>query len=122
MTRFQKEINGLLGDFWMTNAIKEANKAKEDFEERAYVDDGVVRWLSNDSVPFDDMLEKMEYMGCKFDRTKSNAARDAEDAKAIEEYRSNQKAATSELLEEMRAVLGKEIVVVDVLSGQMIQL
>jgi len=122
MTRFQRELSGELGQYWITNAINEAKEAKKYFEENAYVEDGVVRWTSNNSVPHDDMLEKMEYIGCKFDRAKSNAVRIEEDAKFIEEYRKNQKPLSQQEIAEMRAEFGVGTVVVDVLSGRVIKI
>ena len=48
MTRFEREINGSLGDFWKKNAEEEVKKAVAQADEKATVDeDGAVRWKSN---------------------------------------------------------------------------
>lgn len=122
MTRFQMEVSGQLGEFWIRNARKEAEAAAEDFRSKAYVEDGVVRWKSNDRVPFDDMLEKMEYMGCQFDRIKSNEVRRIETAASFKKLRSQNRSYSEEELDEMRAAFGPGTTVVNVLTGQKIRL
>ena len=47
MTRFEREINGSLGDFWKRNAEEEVKKAVAQADEKATVDeDGAIRWKS----------------------------------------------------------------------------
>jgi len=123
MTRFQKEISGQLGEFWKKNAEKEAAQAKEMFERKAYVTaNGVVRWNSNNKVPFDDMLEKMEYAGCTFDRDESNMTREVEVQLELEEMRRKPAVHSQEEIEEMKEAFGTGSVVVNVLTGERIKL
>lgn len=122
MSRFQREISGNLGEYWFRSAKRAAENARHYFETRAYVEDGIVRWKSNGKIPHDDMLEKMEYMGCEFDRNKSNEVRQQEVAKELMEYRKQQRGYTSEELSEMRAAFGTGETVVDVITGTKITL
>lgn len=122
MTRFQKEISGQLGSYWLRSAQEDAYDARDKFYEDAYVEDGVVRWKSNDRIPHDDMLEKMEYMGCEFDRIKSNDVRDQEVAAELAELRKQKHIHTEEELNEMRAAFGPGATVVNVLTGEKIKL
>jgi len=88
----------------------------------AYVDDkGVVRWLSNDRVPFDDMLDKFASEGMKFDKAASSAARSAEAVTSIEQYRKARtgKPMSQEQAAEMASVFGDDDVM-DVLTGETI--
>ena len=62
MTRFEREINGSLGDFWKKNAEEEVKKAVAQADEKATVDeDGAVRCKSNGRCLMDDFCEKLEY-------------------------------------------------------------
>lgn len=123
MTRFEKEISGALGEFWMKNAKKEVDKAVEKASTDATVDEnGVIRWNSNGRCIPDDFCEKLEYAGFKFSREATREARDEETRKFIEEYRKNQSEPTEDELAEMRATFGPGAVVVDVISGREIQL
>lgn len=122
MTRFQMELSGKFGEFWIRNAQKEAEAAAEAFRNQAYVVDGVVRWKSNDRIPHDDMLEKMEYIGCEFDRIKSNEVRDQEVAVELAELRKQKYTPSEEELNEMRAAFGAGATVVNVLTGEKIYL
>lgn len=99
--------------------------AREDFE-RARVENGVVRWNSNDNVPFDDMLFDFVCIGAidEATRERSNEARKADTAAFCAEYRkaqANRKPSAEELFE-MRAAFGEGAEVVDVISGRRIQL
>lgn len=122
MTRFQREITGQLGAFWIRSAQEEACAAREKFYKDAYVEDNVVRWKSNGRIPHDDMLEKMEYMGCEFDRIKSNEVRDQEDAAALAKLRNQKSRHSAEELHEMRAAFGTGATVVNILTGEKIHL
>ena len=122
MTRFQMEVSGQLGEFWIRNAYKEAEAAVEALRSKAYVEDGVVRWKSNGRIPHDDMLEKMEFGGCEFDRIKSNDVRDQEDEVQLAELRKQKHSHSEEELNEMRAAFGAGATVVNVLTGEKIKL
>lgn len=123
MTRFQKEIAGLLGAFWQQNAEKEVAAAVESAAKDANVDEnGAISWKSNGSYLMDDFCEKLEFAGFPFSREATKAAREAQVAEELAEYRKNYKGPTEAELEEMRSTFGEGATVVDVLAGAEIHL
>lgn len=80
----------------------------------------VVRWNSNDRIPFADMLQEFKDAGWIDAQVQSNslAQRKIEDRAAIEAYRKNFKGYSEEDLLEMRAEFGAGAKVVNVLTGQ----
>lgn len=84
------------------------------------IEDGVLRWNSNDRVPFDDAIRLAISLGMPVDRIKSAAVRDAENAKFIAEYKAAQAGikASAEELAEMRANFEPGTVLVNVLTGR----
>ena len=102
----------------------DAEAAQKDFG-RAHMDGDVVRWNSNDRVPFDDMLFDFVTIGAISEdaRAYSNTVREAETGAFIEEYRRKQPAKPSEeQLHEMRANHEPGAVIVDIISGRKTQL
>jgi len=97
-------------------------KRKEDF----YVDETnstsgpVVRWNSNDRIPFGDMLSEFATAGWISMQTVENslAQRRIEDRRAIEAYRKNYRGPSQEEQFEMRAAFGSGARVVNVLTGR----
>ncbi len=119
MTRFEREINGSLGDFWKRNAQEEVEKAVAQADEKATVEaDGAIRWNSNGRYLMDDFCEKLEYAGYPFDREATARKRDAQNEEFLAEYRRNNKGLFGEALAEARAAFGEGTVVVDVLTGK----
>lgn len=95
MTRFQQEITGLLGAYWQQNAEKELKAAVESAARDATVDEnGAISWKSNGSYLMDDFCEKLEFAGFPFSREATRAARDAQVAEELAEYRRNYKGPT----------------------------
>lgn len=99
--------------------------AREDFA-RARIENGVVRWNSNDNVPFDDMLFDFVTIGVidEATRQRSNEARSADTAAFCAEYRkamANHVPSDEEMFE-MRAAFGEGETVVNVITGQRIRL
>lgn len=96
-------------------------KRKEDF----YVDETnsatgpVVRWNSNDRIPFGDMLAEFAHAGWISVQTVENslAQRRIEDRRAIEAYRKNYRGPSQEERFEARAAFGSGARVVNVLTG-----
>lgn len=91
--------------------------------ERAQVDaQGVVRWLSNGSVPFPDMLFDFRTIGLIDEATESRsvAVRVAEEAAFLASYRKAQEGRqeSPEELYELRAAFGPGAEVVNVLTGK----
>ena len=96
-------------------------KRKEDF----YVDETnsdtgpVVRWNSNDRIPFGDMLAEFARAGWISVQTVENslAQRKIEDRISLEAYRRNYKGPSEEELFEMRAAFGAGARVVNAITG-----
>lgn len=119
MTRFEREINGSLGDFWKRNAEEEVKKAVAQADEKAKVEeDGAIRWNRNGRYLMDDLCEKLEYAGYPFSREATARKRDAQNEESIAEYRRNDKGISGEALAEARAAFGEGTVVVNVLTGR----
>ena len=120
MTRFEQELNGLLGEFWKKNAEKELNDIRADYVlGKINIVDGVA-YNCVGRVVMSDMAEKIEYAGLPIDREATAEARDREVSKSIEEYRqarSGRKYSEEELFE-MRAAFGEGTEVVDVFTGE----
>jgi hypothetical protein len=79
----------------------------------------VVRWNSNDRIPFEDMLQEFVTAGWIGNQELSNslAQRKIEDRIALEAYARNYKGPSEEELFEMRAAFGPGAKVVNVLTG-----
>ena len=119
MTRFEREINGSLGDFWKRNAQEEVKKAVAQADEKATVEaDGAIKWISNGRYLMDDFCEKLEYAGYPFDREATAKKRDAQNEDSIAKYRRNHKGFSGEALAEARAAFGQGTTVVDILTGE----
>ena len=95
-----------------------------DFDLRATVEDGVVRWNSNGNIPPSDILEFWKFLGKDFDYDKTIKVNEEETKKFFEEYRKNmqRRNPSEEELFEMRAAFGEGAEVVDVISGRRIKL
>ena len=90
-----------------------------------YVDtNDVVRWKSNDRVPFDDMLTNflLADLICQENVLRSMTARKEEDIKSLEEYVANRQkyGYSDEEQYEMQAAFGGEQVV-DIFTGEVVQ-
>lgn len=103
---------------------KEAERIASDFEQSAFVSDGVVRWNSNNHVPPQDILDFWEFLEKPFDIAKSSMTREREDNAFIAEYRRTQanRQPSGEELAEMRAAFGEGGTVVNVITGRKINL
>ena len=123
MTRFQKEISGQLGAYWQQSAEKEVQEAVKHAAEEATVDEnGAISWKSSGNYLPDDYCEKLEYAGFPFSRTATEYAREAQVEKELAEYRKNRRAPSEAELREMRRTFGEGATVVDVITGDRIQL
>ena len=97
-----------------------------DYTSKFYVDNNdVVRWKSNDQVPFDDMLTNflVKDLICSEQVLRSMTARKAEQEAFLEQYVANRKkyGYTEEEKFEMRAAFGNEKVV-NIFTGEVIEL
>ena len=115
MTRFMKELNGDLGAFWKAEAEKELARIKDDLETgRITIDENGVARNCIGRALMDDMLEKLSLVTDKANTSATEAARAAENAEFLEEYRRNRKPHTTEEIAEMRAAFGTGTKVVDI--------
>jgi hypothetical protein len=91
----------------------------EKHSKEIYVTNGVVRWKSNDQVPFDDMLTKLFENGniLKQEVTKSNLIRQKEQTAFLESYRKNYNGPSDEERFEARAAFGSGVELVNVITG-----
>ena len=121
MTRFQKEISGMLGEGWIKSAKKELEKVQAEFNQGKITVDpnGVLRNCIG-RVAVEEVCEKCEYLGIDFDEEETEVAREYETRAAIERYKASQKNCkhSNEKLNEMRANFGKNAVVIDVITGK----
>ncbi len=123
MTRFMKELNGDLGAFWKAEAEKELARIKADLEAgKITIDENGVARNCIGRALMDDMLEKLALVTDKADRSATEAARAAENAEFLEEYRRNQKPHSAEEIAEMRSAFGAGTKVVDIITGETITL
>ena len=120
MTRFQRELSGELGAYWQRQAEAELAKVKADLDSGAITIDeaGVARNCIGRAL-MDDLLEKLVLVTDKAD---SAATRAAEVEADLESYRAARKAPSAEELAEMRAAFGEGAKVLDIITGEEIQL
>ena len=118
MTRFEQELSGALGDYWKRHAEYELAKVKADLDNGEITIDGsgVARNCIG-RVLMDDMLEKLLMVTDKADREATRAARSAEVARELAEYRVSYKGPSAEELAEMRAEFGEGTKMVNILTG-----
>ena len=123
MTRFQQELSGDLGAFWQQHAQSELAKVKADLDGGTITIDGagVARNCIGRAL-MDDLLEMLVLVTNKANSAATRAAREAEVEADLESYRANRKAPSAEDLAEMRAAFGEGTKVVDVITGEEIQL
>lgn len=119
MTRFERELSGALGTYWKNSAEKELEEIRNDLATgKITIDENGVARNCIGRVLMSDMLEKLTYVTDEVDTEATQAARDVEVTKSLEEYRRNAKPATSEELAKMRAAFGEGQTVVNILTGQ----
>ena len=124
MTRFEQELSGSIGAFW-----------KRDAEERiarmqAQADNGEIRtnmnggafWNSNGNYLPADAAEVLSHTDFEFSLEETARARKVQTAMQLEAYRKNYRGPSEEEKAEMRAAFGPGTTVVDVISGDRIQL
>ena len=123
MTRFERELNGSLGEFWKKNAEKELDELRRELENGQITidEDGIARNCIG-RVLMSDLLEKLTYITDKVNAEATQAARDAEVAGELAEYRRARRPTSEEELNEMRNAFGKGTRVVNVLTGETFEL
>ncbi len=124
MTRFEQELSGSLGEFWRKEAEKELAKVKADLESgRITIDEFGIARNCIGRVLMSDMLEKLLLVTDRVNAEATKEAREAEVKKTITEYKEfrSKEGYSEEELKEMKAAFGPGTKVVDILSGQTIQ-
>ena len=123
MTRFQREFSGRLGPFWQKEAEKAIAKVKEDLENgKITIDTNGVARNCIGRVLMDDMMEKLLMVTDRADAAATASARDAEVERELAEYCAAKRPHSAEELAEMRAAFGPGTTVVDVITGEKIEL
>ena len=119
MTRFERELSGELGAYWKSSAEKELARVREDLDAgRITIDEYGVARNCIGRVLMDDMLEKLALVTDKANTSATEAARAAENAAFLEEYRRSRKTPSTEEIAEMRAAFGPGATVVNILTGE----
>lgn len=123
MTRFERELNGSLGAYWKAEAEKELERVKADLDAgKISIDENGIARNCIGRILMADMLEKLAMVTDKVDTAVTTAAREAEVAKELAEYRATKRTHSASELAEMRAAFGPGATVVDILSGEKITL
>lgn len=125
MTRFMQELNGLLGPYWENSAKEELKEIESVIAAGKITFDecGIARNCAG-RVLMSDMIEKVAVVSDKINVEATMKAREDEDHKAVSEYREKMKSyvLTDEDIYEMQSAFGANTTVVDILSGQKINL
>ena len=126
-TRFEQQITGMLGAFWQKEAEESVKASIKKADREAIVEeDGAIKWKLSGNYLMDDFCEKLEYGGYAFSREATRAKREVQNDEAIEQYKKARANMTAEQkaeeMFEMRAAFGEGATVIDVLTGERIQL
>ncbi len=123
MTRFQRELSGSLGVFWQRYAQSELEKVKADLDGGTITIDGagVARNCIGRAL-MDDLLEMLVLVTNKANSAATRAAREAEVKADLESCRAARRPHNAEELAEMWVAFGEGAKVVDVITGEEIQL
>lgn len=123
MTRFQRELNGSLGPFWKKEAEKALAKVRADLENgQITIDENGVARNCIGHVLMADLMEQLLMVTDRADATATAAAREAEAERELAQYRTAKRPHSAEELAEMRAAFGSGTTVVDVITGEKIEL
>ena len=102
--------------------ITEAQRLAQQLRNEATITKGVLRWNSNNQVPFPDCIALAAHIGLPVDVAASNAARDADTDAFLTAYRKRPRRVSSEERAEMRAAFGRGAKVVNVITGRVTRL
>jgi len=123
MTRFERELNGSLGEFWKRNAERELEQLRKELADgKITIDDQGIARNCIGRVLMSDLLEKLAHITDAVSIEATTAAREAEVAAELAEYRKQAHEPSLEERAEMRAAFGPGAKVVDVLTGKAITL
>ena len=123
MTRFMKELSGDLGAYWQDHARREVEAVAAELEAgEITIDEAGVARNCIGRVLMSDMVEKLTLVTNKVNVAATEAARSAEASEAVKSYQATRKPHSAEEIAEMRAAFGAGTTVVDVLTGEQINL
>ena len=75
MTRFEREWNGELGEFWKKHAREEAQRLLDQADKIEVEDDGAAKWKTNGSYLPADVVEKLTFAGAAWFSPEATAAK-----------------------------------------------
>lgn len=123
MTRFERELSGALGAFWKKEAEKELARIEKDLESgKITIDEKGIARNSIGRVLMSDMAEKVSYITDRIDLEATKEARSEAVSQELTALRNNARPATEEEKNEMRAAFGKGQTVINILTGERINL
>ncbi len=123
MTRFMQELNGSLGAYWQRRAEQELETVKADLTSgKITIDDSGIARNCIGRVLMEDLLEKVALVTDRVDTKATKAARATEVERELAEYRASYKGPSAEERAEMRAAFGPGTKVVNVITGEEIDL
>ena len=123
MTRFERELSGALGAFWKKEAEKELARIEKDLENgKITIDEKGIARNSIGRVLMSDMAEKVSYITDRIDLEATKEARSEAVSQVLTALKNNARPATEEEKDEMRAAFGKGQTVINILTGERINL
>lgn len=125
MSRFSDEWNGKLGPYWQQHAHEEAERLLQKQNEIIVEEDGAAKWASNGNYLPDDVVEKLLFAGATFFSPEATAAkREEQEVQWLAEYRKAMQnhVPSAEERYEMEAAFGKGAKVVNVITGEEMEL
>ena len=123
MTRFERELSGALGAFWKKEAEKELARIEKDLESgKITIDEKGIARNSIGRILMSDLAEKVSYITDRIDLEATKEARNEAVSQELTALRNNARPATEEEKDEMRAAFGKGQTVVNILTGERINL
>ena len=123
MTRFERELSGALGAFWKKEAEKELARIEKDLESgKITIDEKGIARNSIGRILMSDLAEKVSYITDRIDLEATKEARSETVSQELTALRNNARPATEEEKDEMRAAFGKGQTVVNILTGERINL
>lgn len=124
-SRFMMDLEGKFGEFWQNEAKKSIEKVRADLEAgQITIDDKGVARNCIGNIVMSDILEMLTFVTDKVNVEATQAAEAEETSRWAAEYRARMAnhVPSEEELFEMRAAFGQGATVVDVITGQTIQL
>ena len=123
MTRFERELSGALGAFWKKEAEKELARIEKDLESgKITIDEKGIARNAIGRVLMSDLAEKVSYITDRIDLEATKEARSEAVSQELTALKNNARPATEEEKDEMRAAFGKGQTVINILTGERINL